>query len=202
MTISLRDVQTSDATPQRLAEERSFRTHDGVELFYRYWPASASRGEGAILLFHRGHEHGGRMAHLVDELGLPDFAFYAWDARGHGRRPASAATRRPSRRRCATCRPSSRISRRSMASIPQDMAIVAQSVGAVLIATWAHDYAPKVRALVLASPAFEVKLYVPFARPGLRLLQRLRGPFFVNSYVKAKLLTHDPGASPPSMPTR
>ena len=27
------------------------------------------------------------MAHLVDELDLPDFAFYAWDARGHGRSP-------------------------------------------------------------------------------------------------------------------
>ena len=40
------------------------------------------------------------------------------------------------------------------------MAVVAQSVGAVLVSTWAHDYAPKVRALVLASPAFQVKLYV------------------------------------------
>ncbi len=43
--------------------------------------------KGAILLFHRGHEHSGRMAHLVDELDLPDFAFFAWDARGHGRSP-------------------------------------------------------------------------------------------------------------------
>jgi len=44
---------------------------------------------------------------------------------------------------------------------------------------------------VLASPAFKVKLYVPFARPGLRLMQSLRGNFFVNSYVKSKFLTHD-----------
>jgi len=45
---------------------------------------------------------------------------------------------------------------------------------------------------VLASPAFKVKLYVPFARPGLKLMQALRGNFFVNSYVKSKFLTHDP----------
>ena len=45
--------------------------------------------------------------------------------------------------------------------------------------------------MVLASPAFHVKLYVPFARPGLALMQKLRGNFFVQSYVKAKLLTHD-----------
>lgn len=41
-------------------------------------------------------------------------------------------------------------------------------------------------------PAFRVKLYVPFARTGLRLLGAWRGNFFVNSYVKAGLLSHDP----------
>jgi alpha-beta hydrolase superfamily lysophospholipase len=45
---------------------------------------------------------------------------------------------------------------------------------------------------VLASPAFSVKLYVPFAKPGIALWQKLRGTFFVNSYVKARFLTHDP----------
>ena len=74
----------------------------------------------------------------------------------------------------------------------QDMAVLAQSVGAVMVSTWAHDYAPKVRGLTLASPAFKVKLYVPFARAGLGLMHKLRGLFFVNSYVKAKFLTHDP----------
>ena len=42
---------------------------------------------------------------------------------------------------------------------------------------------------MLASPAFEVRLYVPFARPGLRLLHKIRGKFFVQSYVKSR--THD-----------
>ena len=74
----------------------------------------------------------------------------------------------------------------------EDIGVIAQSVGAVLIATWAHDYAPNIRCMVLASPAFKVKLYVPFARAGLALLHRLRGTFFVNSYVKARFLTHDP----------
>jgi hypothetical protein len=71
------------------------------------------------------------------------------------------------------------------------MHIVAQSVGAVLVATWAHDYAPVVRGLTLASPAFKVKLYVPFARAGLALMHKLRGHFVVNSYVKPQFLTHD-----------
>jgi alpha-beta hydrolase superfamily lysophospholipase len=70
--------------------------------------------------------------------------------------------------------------------------VFAHSVGSVLAATWVHDYAPKIRALVLGSPALRVQLYVPFAIPGLRLLLKFKPKAFVNSYVKAKLLTHDP----------
>ena len=176
----------------RAVEEKTFATHDGVELFYRYWPAVADAPKGAILLFHRGHEHSGRMAHLADEFDLPDFAVFAWDARGHGRSPGDRGFS-----------PSLGTSVRDVQTfvdhiaasygIPvEQMAVVAQSVGAVLVSIWAHDYAPKIRCMVLASPAFKVKLYVPFARSGLKLRYKFRGRFFVNSYVKAQFLTHDP----------
>lgn len=171
---------------------QQFHTHDGVSLFYRHWPATGGKSRGAVLLFHRGHEHGGRMAHLVDELNLPEFDFFAWDARGHGNSPGERGHS-----------PSFAHSVRDVQAFiehiaskhgiaERDQYVIAQSVGAVVISTWAHDYAPKVRGLTLASPAFKVKLYVPFARPGLKLMQHMRGLFFVNSYVKAKFLTHDP----------
>ncbi|MXN50962.1 alpha/beta fold hydrolase [Shinella sp. AETb1-6] len=171
--------------------EQTFASHDGVELFYRYWPARSGTPKGAIVLLHRGHEHGGRVAHIVDELGLDDFAFYAWDARGHGRSPGERGYS-----------PSFAHSVRDLDCFVRhimetggfaigDIAVVAQSVGAVLAATWVHDYAPDIRALVLAAPAFDVKLYVPFAKEGIALWQKLKGRFFVNSYVKARFLTHD-----------
>ena len=61
------------------------------------------------------------------------------------------------------------------------------------VAAWVHDYAPRIRAMVLAAPALEIKLYVPLAIPGLRLLLKLRKDrkTFIKSYVKAKMLTHD-----------
>jgi hypothetical protein len=30
----------------------------------RYWPATGDRAERAIVLFHRGHEHSGRLPHF------------------------------------------------------------------------------------------------------------------------------------------
>ncbi len=175
----------------RTPTEHTCSTHDGVELFYRRWAATGPR-RGAVVLFHRGHEHGGRMAHLVDELDLPDFEFYAWDARGQGRSPGERGSS-PSFAasvRDVQCFIDHLVATQGL--VPSDIAVVAQSVGAVLVATWVHDYAPRIRAMVLASPAFSVKLYVPFARTGLALWQRLRGPFTVNSYVKARYLSHDP----------
>jgi alpha-beta hydrolase superfamily lysophospholipase len=187
----MRDSAATVGTELRAAHERTFVTHDDVPLFYRHWPARGAR-QGAIVLLHRGHEHSGRMAHLVDELDLPQFDFFAWDARGHGRSPGARGDS-----------PSFGTSVRDLQTFTrhlavehgvavEDVAIVAQSVAAVLCATWVHDYAPRIRAQVLASPAFDVKLYVPFARPGLALMRRLRGNFFVTSYVKSKLLTRDP----------
>lgn len=176
---------------KREATERSFSTHDGVGLFYRHWPTTGPR-RGAVVLFHRGHEHSGRMAHLVDELDLQDFDFFAWDARGHGRSPGVRGYSPGIADSVRDVQTFIHHIRDAHGIAAEDIAVVAQSVGAVLVSAWAHDYAPAIRCLVLASPAFKVKLYVPFARPGLRLMQALRGNFFVNSYVKSKFLTHDP----------
>ncbi|MEH6415796.1 bifunctional alpha/beta hydrolase/class I SAM-dependent methyltransferase [Pseudomonas sp. CGJS7] len=176
------------------AQEAYFATFDDTELFYRHWPADKP-GQGprrAVVLLHRGHEHSGRVQHLVAELGLEEFDVFAWDARGNGRSPGErgdapgfAALVRDLDRFVA------HIGARHGVQ-PENLALIAQSVGAVVAATWVHDYAPRIRALVLASPAFKVKLYVPLARPGLALMQKLRGNFFVNSYVKPQWLTHDP----------
>ena len=177
----------------RKAQEREFHSFDQAALFYRHWPAIQPGAPArAIVLLHRGHEHSGRVAHLVDELDLPDTAFFAWDARGNGRSPGQRGDA-----------PGFDALVRDLDSFiahigaehgiaVEDIVVIAQSVGAVVAATWVHDYAPRLRALVLASPAFKVKLYVPFARPGLALLHKLRGNFFVNSYVKPQWLTHDP----------
>lgn len=176
---------------QRQPNEQHFASWDDSELFYRHWPATqADRRHQAVILFHGGHEHSGRFQELVDRLEQPCHVF-AWDARAHGRSPG----KRGYARHFMDFVRDADVFVRHIEAVHgiqlEDMAILGHSVGSVIAATWVHDFAPPVRAMVLGSPAFDVKLYVPFARPALRLIQRLRPDAFVNSYVKPGMLTHD-----------
>ena len=56
-------------------QQKYFSTQDGTSLFYRYRPAADGSSDKAIVLFHRGHEHSGRMMFVADELGFDDFAY-------------------------------------------------------------------------------------------------------------------------------
>ncbi|HRL33561.1 MAG TPA: alpha/beta fold hydrolase, partial [Neisseria sp.] len=173
-------------------QQHTFSTRDGTELFYRYRPAKDGSSDKAVVLFHRGHEHSARMMHIADEAGLDEFAYFAWDARGHGESPGERGDSPSLAVSVADIQDFFDHIQTAWGIAPQNTAVIAQSVGAVLVSTWLHDYAPKIRCAVLASPAFKVKLYVPFARSGLKLMQKWRGNFFVQSYVKAHYLSHDP----------
>jgi alpha-beta hydrolase superfamily lysophospholipase/SAM-dependent methyltransferase len=166
------------------------KSWDGATLAYRAWlPPIGS--DKALILLHRGHEHSGRWQDVVDALALDEVATFAWDARGHG---GSSGERGAAESVAALVKDLDAFGRHITAEygITQDnMVVVAHSVGAVLAAAWVHDYAPPLRGLVLATPAFRVRLYVPGAVPLLRMREALFGPGFVKSYVKARLLTHD-----------
>src|SRR6478736_1187052 len=170
--------------------EQTFATWDGAELFYRAWIPEKPT-EKALLLFHRGHEHSGRWSEFVGMLALDDVAVFAWDARGHGR---SAGERGAADNFGTLVKDVDAFARHVTTHhgfAMENIIVLAHSVGAVTVAAWVHDYAPPIRAMILATPAFRVRLYVPLAIPSLRLKQKFIGPGHVKSYVKAKMLTHD-----------
>lgn len=145
----------------------------------------------AVAIFHRGHEHSGRATHVAEGLADESFSYFAWDQRGHGRSDGERGDAPSMGRLIADVDEFVAHIEQRFGFETQNLAVIAQSVGAVLVSAWLHDYAVRVRCAVLASPAFSVKLYVPFARAGLKALYCARGNFFVNSYVKAHYLTHD-----------
>jgi alpha-beta hydrolase superfamily lysophospholipase len=171
--------------------EKYFTSWDGVKLFYRAWPSATSCGK-AVILLHRGHEHGGRFQELVDALNLNEFSIFAWDARGHGRSPGERGYAEDFSFLVKDLDAFVRFVSREYGIPVSNLAVIAHSVGAVLAAAWIHDYAPPIRAMVLGSPAFRVRLYIPFALFFLRLQMKFQRKAFVKSYVKAAMLTHDP----------
>ena len=173
------------------ALENTFASWDGAQLFYRSWIPEAPT-ERALLLFHRGHEHSGRWSEFVELLGLKDVAIFAWDARGHGRSDGERGAAENFGALVKDVDVFVRHVRDHHGFALENMIVLAHSVGAVVVSAWVHDYAPPIRAMILATPAFRVRLYVPFAIPALRIRQKVAPGGHVKSYVKAKMLTHDP----------
>ncbi len=181
----------------RQCTESTMRLHDDTEIFFRAWsPAKeAPKPSTAVVLFHRGHEHSGRFLDVVDRLGIDESWVFAWDQRGHG------------------CSPGKRGVADSVSQLARDandfvnqlsenyeipianMAVIGHSIGAVVVSTWIHDYSPPICGLLLVTPAFRVKLYVPAAIPGLRLLKKICPNAMVKSYVRPSMLTHDTQAA-------
>ncbi len=174
----------------RDSRERVFHSFDETQMHYRVWEAPHHRNR-AIVLLHRGHEHSGRWQDMVDCLDLPDIPIFAWDARGHGlspgRRGPAPAFQSLVRDADAFIRHVSQAHGIAM----EDIIVLGHSVGAVIAATWVHDFAPPIRGLILGSPALRIRLYVPFAIPLLRLLVRLKPDAVIRSYVKGRMLTQD-----------
>ena len=168
------------------ASETTFTTWDGAELFYRSWVPNRAT-DTALLLFHRGHEHSGRWQETVDSLGLEGVAIFAWDARGHGRSPGDRGAAKSLHDVIKDVDAFVHHISGKFGIPIENMILLAHSLAAVTVTAWIHDYAPPIRAMILATAAFRVKLYVPFAIPSLRIFR----PRFVKSYVKSKMLTHD-----------
>jgi len=171
--------------------ESTFKTWDGTELFYRSW-IPASPFDKALVLFHRGHEHSNRLAHLVNALALDGMAVFAWDARGNGRSPGRRDWAENFMAYEKDVAAFIRHLRKTHGIAEENIAVLGHSVGAALLAAWAHDFAPRIRAMVLATPAFRIRLYVPLAIPSLRAFYAAGFMKTVPSYVKARVLTHDP----------
>lgn len=173
--------------------ESGFDCTDGVRLFYRAWQPLAPRVDGpqrALVFLHRGHEHSGRIQPLVEQFGFTQDWAFAWDARGHGYSPGERGDA-PSFEALVQDFDTfiaHIASRHGIA--PENILVVANSVGAVIAATWLHDYAPRVRGVIMAAAAFDINLYVPLAKPALRFARCFKPDLFVTSYIRPGMLTH------------
>ncbi len=114
-----------------------FTAEDGATLRYRHWPAAAACDRAVLLVA----EEPGRWREPA--AALADFNVFAWEPRAgagcfmtHVRDAEQLARHIEARHGIAL----------------ETMAAIATGLGATIAATWAHDYAPPLRALVLVNP--------------------------------------------------
>lgn len=171
-------------------DHQCFYSWDNTKIIYRSWNPSPNT-KGIILLLHRGHEHSARMTVMADFFAEQNYTVFAWDARGNGlsegpRDDAESFSVFAKDLQCFV----ETITQETQRST-EDMLIIASSMGAVIATSWVHDYAPNIKGMILATPAFNIRLYVPFAIPLLKVARKLSLMPRVSSYVKSKVLTHD-----------
>ena len=164
-----------------------FNTFDGNKIFYRTW--NFEKNKKTLIIIHRGHEHSERLSELAQDEKFLKYNIFAYDLRGHGYTETKTS-------------PNAMDYVRDLASFvnhikneyqikEEDIFIVANSIGGVILSAYIHDFAPNIAGIALLAPAFEIKLYIPFARELVILLTKIKKDAKVMSYVKAKVLTHD-----------
>ncbi len=185
----------------------SYNAYDGTAMFYRYWLSkpleeikanannntntSTNNKEKIVIMLHRGHEHSARLEEMAIAYVQAGYQVFAWDARGNGR---SGGERDDAESFSQLVRDLDHFVNLVTELInihTEQMLIIASSLGAVIASSWVHDYAPNVRGMILGTPAFAIRLYVPFALPALKVAKKIGVVNRVSSYVKAKVLTHD-----------
>lgn len=168
-------------------ENLFFDTFDGNKIFYRKW--NFEKDKKTLIIIHRGHEHSERLNILTQDEKFLKYNIFAYDLRGHGYTKIKSS-------------PNSMDYVRDLDSFvkhikseyqikEEDIFIIANSIGGVILSAYVHDFAPNIAGIALLAPAFEIKLYIPFAKQLVTLLTKIRKDAKVMSYVKAKVLTHD-----------
>ena len=164
-----------------------FNTFDGNKIFYRVW--NFEKNKKTLIIIHRGHEHSERLSELTQDEKFLKYNIFAYDLRGHGYTEAKTSPNAMDYVRDLDFFIKHIKSEYQIKE--EDIFIVANSIGGVILSAYVHDFAPNIAGIALLAPAFEIKLYIPFAKQLVTLLTKIKKDAKVMSYVKAKVLTHD-----------
>ncbi|GJH41275.1 methyltransferase [Capnocytophaga sp. HP1101] len=165
-----------------------FKSYQGAELYFYEWNYKPQ--QKTLIVIHRGHEYGERLQEFATHPLFASYNIFAFDMRGHGHTKAAVS-------------PAFMDSVRDLDAFAkflhqeydvreEDIFMVANSIGGVIVSAWVHDFAPRIAGMALLAPAFEINLIVPLAKQAIKLALKVNPKLVVKSYVKSKMLTRDP----------
>lgn len=165
-----------------------FNTFDGNTIFYRKWNFKPT--QKSIIIIHRGHEHSERLNHIANSSQFSTYNIFAFDLRGHGYTETENSSIFMDYVRDLDA--FAQYLESNYEVNINDVFIVANSIGGVIASAWVHDFAPNIAGMALLAPAFRIDLIVPLANEMITLGTKLKKGLIIKSYVKSKMLTHDP----------
>lgn len=165
-----------------------FTSFDNSEIFYREWNYQPQ--QKSIIMIHRGHEHSERLNDIAQSPQFLKYNIFAFDLRGHGYTKTQTSSVFMDYVRDLDA--FSQFINAQYDIKTADIFVVANSIGGVVASAWAHDFAPSIAGMALLAPAFKINLIVPLANEMITLGTKLKKGLIIKSYVKSKMLTHDP----------
>ena len=165
-----------------------FTSFDNQDIFYREWNYQPQ--QKSIIMIHRGHEHSERLNDIAQSAQFSKYNIFAFDLRGHGLTKTKTSSVFMDYVRDLDAFSKFLYSKYDVNI--SDIFVVANSIGGVVASAWAHDFAPKIAGMALLAPAFRINLIIPLANEMITLGTKLKKGLIIKSYVKSKMLTHDP----------
>lgn len=165
-----------------------FKSFDESEIFYREWNYQPQ--QKSIIIIHRGHEHSERLNDIAQSPQFSNYNIFAFDLRGHGYTKTQTSSIFMDYVRDMDC--FAQFLQSKYAVKISDIFVLANSIGGVIASAWAHDFAPHIAGMALLAPALKINLIVPLANEMITLGTKLKKGLIIKSYVKSKMLTHDP----------
>ena len=167
-------------------------TTDPVELFWQKWVPDGAI-ERVVIFQHGMGEHSGRYQHLLDAFDNTGTAFYALDARGHGRSPGRQGYLTHFERFADDLGDLIQIARSE--NDEQAVFLLGHSLGGVIALDFAlrPESQDHLRGLVLSSAAIELPRggVNQVLRPMARLLARLAPGAILDTMLRQTDLSHD-----------
>jgi hypothetical protein len=156
---------------ERASSTLQYESRDGESLYYRWWPSMSRVRRGMVVLVHVGVSAASGAHDLVVSLDLPEFDFVAWEVHVPNR---MNTFRLPSAPFQSAQRDLQSFTKHLCAQHDitiEDVVVLAEGDAAVLAASWARDFAPRLRGVVLIAPRFARRRVA-----GCAPLRRTSGP--------------------------
>ena len=187
-------MMLSDTEAESLyVEENRFDSWDDTAVFYRYWHGSPGLEGASVVLLHDHQEHSEYYRQLGGILAAAGYRVFAWDARGSGRSTADTQRSPEFHDLVRDLEAFTAHLRREHQVDRSNMVVLGQGLGAALLCTWLHDYAPQIAGAVISSAPFRIPSQGVLRQQLLEWVARWRPGAETRPYFKLHEITADRG---------